>query len=78
MSTIKNEEYIIAFGANLRKIRQSKKLTCADLEELTSIDEKQIARLERGERGPNISTIYALAKGLGIQPYKLFQFEFKD
>ena len=78
MAGVRNKKYIKAFGENLRSIRENKGLTCDDLFELTSIDAKQISRLERGERSPTISTIYVLAKGLGVQPSKLFQFDFKE
>lgn len=78
MSGVRNENYIKAFGNNLRKIRVSKGMTCEDLEAATEIDAKQISRLERGERSPTISTIYVLAQGLSIPPYKLLQFEFNE
>jgi len=78
MSYISNDEYIKAFGAHLRELRLEKGLTCEKLEEITDIDAKQISRLERGERSPTLTTIYFLAKGLGVSPSSLLEFEFSD
>lgn len=78
MTSMRNVKYIKAFGKHLREVRLSQKLTCEKLEEITGIDAKQISRLERGERSPTISTIYALSKGMDIEPDALFRFDFKD
>lgn len=78
MSYLSNDRYIKAFGVHLREIRLEKGFTCEKLEELTSIDAKQISRLERGERSPTLTTIYYLAKGLGVKPHKLLEFDFID
>ncbi len=78
MGYISNDDYIKAFGSHLRKIRNEKGLTCEKLEEITDIDAKQISRLERGERSPNLTTIYYLAKGLGVKPTELLDFDFSD
>jgi transcriptional regulator with XRE-family HTH domain len=78
MSYISNDNYIKAFGKHLRETRIEKGLTCEKLEELTSIDAKQISRLERGERSPTLTTIYYLAKGLDIKPKKLLDFDFSE
>ncbi len=67
MSYISNDKYVKAFGNHLRKIRLEKGLTCEQLEELSEIDAKQISRLERGERSPTLTTMFYLAKGLGIK-----------
>lgn len=78
MTYLSNDEYIKAFGKHLRATRLEKGFTCEKLEELTSIDAKQISRLERGERSPTLTTIFYLSKGLGIKPHKLLEFDFKD
>ena len=78
MGYISNEDYTKAFGSHLRKIRLESGLTCEKLEEITDIDAKQISRLERGERSPNLTTIYFLAKGLGVKPSKLLDFDYLE
>ncbi|HEY4150699.1 MAG TPA: helix-turn-helix transcriptional regulator [Chitinophagaceae bacterium] len=73
---IRNEEYIKAFGNNLKKLRTAKKLSREALAAETGIEPKQIYRIEVGETNPTISTIAAIAIALGVQPKKLFDFEF--
>lgn len=64
MNNVRNESIIIAFGANLRKMRESKKISQEDLAYTADIPINQVGRIERGEINTTISTIYALAKAL--------------
>ena len=73
---IRNEEYIKAFGNNLKKLRTAKSLSREALAAEAGIEAKQIYRIEVGETNPTISTVAALANALGIQPKKMFDFEF--
>lgn len=43
---------------------------------LGKIEAKQVYRVLNGEHGANMGTIVSLAKGLGISPQELFDFEF--
>ena len=78
MGYLRNDQYIKAFGAHLRKMRQDRGLTLEQLEEKTGIDSKQISRLERGERSPTLTTIFYIAKGLGVKPKELLAFDFVE
>lgn len=40
------------------------------------VEYSQIARIERGVSNPTISTVYLLAKALGLKPIELFRFYF--
>jgi len=64
VNNVRNESIIIAFGANLRKMRESKKISQEDLAYTADIPINQVGRIERGEINTTISTIYALAKAL--------------
>jgi len=75
---IYNEQYLKAFGENLRKIREKKDLSQRGLAELAKIDFTQIGRIERGEINTTLSTIYTIAKALEITPAKLLTFDFKE
>jgi transcriptional regulator with XRE-family HTH domain len=70
----RNTKYIKAFGANLKKLRESKKLTQEALAFKSELARSQVIRFEQGERSPTLSTILALAKGLGMEPKKLLDF----
>lgn len=71
----KNEEFIIAFGKNLRKLRKSKNLSMEQLAHLCNIEYSQISRIELGQINTTLNTIKILADGLEIQPKELLNFE---
>lgn len=75
MSTTRNDKYIKAFGKHLKKLREAKQLPQEVLAIKCEIARSQIVRFEKGERSPTLSTIYALAKGLGVDPKKMLDFE---
>ena len=74
---IRNEEYIKAFGNNLKELRTAKKISRETLGAQAGIEAKQVYRIEVGETSPTISTVAAIANALGIHPKKLFDFEFE-
>jgi transcriptional regulator with XRE-family HTH domain len=76
MVKIRNEAYQIAFGENLKRIRNSKKISREKLAAEAGIEPKQVYRIEVGENSPTLATIVAVAAALGVHPKKLFEFEF--
>ncbi|MEM1312562.1 MAG: helix-turn-helix transcriptional regulator [Patescibacteria group bacterium] len=42
----------------IKEIRKAKKLTQKQLAELMGVNQPEIARIERGESAPNLSTLY--------------------
>ncbi len=75
---IRNQDYIDAFGKNLKKIREQKKLSREKLSAYSEVEVMQIYRIETGKTNPTISTLYAIANGLQIHPKKLLDFELED
>jgi DNA-binding XRE family transcriptional regulator len=71
----RNQKYLLAFGANLKKLRQAKKLSREALAAEANIEAKQIYRIETGEHSSTISTVVAIAKALGLHPKKMFEFD---
>lgn len=74
MINIKNQEFISAFGNNLRKLRIEAKLSQEDLANDSNIPLSQIGRIERGEINTTISTVHVLSKALSLSPSELFKF----
>ena len=68
----------LAFGENLRKIRDSKKISLLQLSYNCSIDESKISKIEHGRFNIKLSTVFELAKGLDISPEKLLSFSFEQ
>jgi transcriptional regulator with XRE-family HTH domain len=60
------------FAANVERIRLERKLTQEQLGWAAGVHQTAIARIESGERKPNLGTIFKLARGLGVPPSDLF------
>jgi transcriptional regulator with XRE-family HTH domain len=63
------------FGANLKKIREGKGLSLRVLAAMCDLDDSQISKIENGKWDIQLSTIFELAKGLGIDPKELLDFK---
>lgn len=53
-------------AANLRRIRDEKKLSLDRVAELTGVSKSMLGQVERGESNPTITTIWKIASGLRI------------
>lgn len=71
-----NIDFQKQFGNKLKEIRSKKKLSYRQLDALTSLDHSYISKIEKGGVNVTMETVLELAKGLGIQPKELFDFEF--
>lgn len=72
----RNQQYIDAFGENLKKIRTAKKLSRDTLAAYAGVEVMQIYRIETGKINTTISTLQSLATALDIHPKRLLDFEF--
>lgn len=61
------------FGQKLREIRKDKKLSMEMLANMAELERVQISRIELGKTNPKLSTVYALAKALEVNPAKFFE-----
>ncbi len=67
---------MIAFGANLRRLRKAGKLTMKELAFEADIELSQVHRIEKGLINPTLTTILLLADALKIPASKLFEFKY--
>lgn len=75
MISIKDKNFSVLFGRNLRKVRKSKKFSQENLAYDANIPISQVGRIERGEINTTISTVFALSKALKLShPKELFDF----
>jgi transcriptional regulator with XRE-family HTH domain len=72
----RDEQYLKAFGENLRRLRKEKGLSQAQLEFESEVSKNQLGNIERGEVNTTISTIFMIARALDVHPQKLFDFDF--
>ena len=64
-----------AFGASLKKIRESKGMSQLDLASLSSLEKTSISRIENGRTNVTLTTAIILSSSLGIKLKELFDFE---
>jgi transcriptional regulator with XRE-family HTH domain len=74
---LNNEHLLVeAIGRQVRKLRQAKNLTVADLSRASSVSVAMVSKVENGQTSPSLSTLQRIATGLGTSVTTLFtQFE---
>lgn len=71
-----NNKMNVRFGEHLQSVRQSKGLSLRDMAELCGLDNSNISKIEHGKFDIQLSTITELAKGLGVHPRELLNYDF--
>ena len=66
MNKLRNQETLEQFGAKIKTLRSKKGLTLEQLAFEADIELSQVHRVEKGKINPTLTTLIALAKGLGI------------
>jgi transcriptional regulator with XRE-family HTH domain len=64
----------IAFGERLKQIREIKQLSLRELASRCDLYDSKISKIENGKYNIQLSTIFELAKGLGVEPKELLDF----
>ncbi len=67
----KQQDALHRLGRRLTELREQKDLTLAQLSSLTGLSVMEIAATEAGDLDPPITTLIALARGLGLSPGEL-------
>ena len=65
------------FGANLKKIRESKGLSIREVAAQCDMDFSKISKLENNNGNITLTTLFELADGLDIHPKELLDFTFE-
>ena len=63
------------FGLHIKRLREEKNLSLRELSTKCDLDFSQISKIENGKWDIQLSTIFELAKGLGIKPKELLDFD---
>jgi transcriptional regulator with XRE-family HTH domain len=61
----------VKIGGKLRRLRERRLLTQAQLGERAGVNRDQVSRIERDEVEPRFSTIHKLAEALDVDPHEL-------
>ena len=71
----RHENALHKFGRRLTRLREERQLTIPALAALTGLDPRNITAIEAGEIDPQITTIFVLARALGVEPDELVSSE---
>lgn len=66
MNNLRNQETLNKFGDRLKTLRTKKGFTLEQLAFEADIELSQVHRVEKGKINPTLTTLIALAKGLGV------------
>ena len=69
-----DEFRIKAFGENLQRIREAKKISLRELAHRVDMSHQAIHNIEKGLADPQMTTIVKLSKALEVDPGDLFAF----
>lgn len=73
----RDKKRLQAFRANLKRLRTERNLSQRDLSYLCDVDYSRISKLETDdETNLNLTTLFELAKGLGVHPRELIDYDF--
>ena len=65
------EVILITFGAKLRALRKSQRMTQEGLAAKAGCDVSYVGQIERGKRSPTLLVLYSLAEALEIRPSEI-------
>jgi transcriptional regulator with XRE-family HTH domain len=60
-------------GANVRKLRERRRLTQEQLAELAGIEARYVRLIERGRMNVTLAVLVAVGDALGVEPARLFR-----
>jgi transcriptional regulator with XRE-family HTH domain len=71
----RDKNAIKQFGLRVRELRIKKGLTIEEFANSVDLHVTQVGRIERGETNSTISSIFLIAKKLGVTPADLLNFD---
>jgi transcriptional regulator with XRE-family HTH domain len=70
---VKPDRNLVALGDEIRRHREAKDLSQEALAELAGMSRNYVGFIERAERSPRATTIFKLARALGLHPSDLLR-----
>lgn len=65
------EQFLVAFGRRVRRLRRDRRLSQEQLGQLAGIDRQTINRLENASHALSTASLGGLARALGVPPGEL-------
>lgn len=73
MTRSDEKEFLDRLMRRIAQVRKEKAITQETLASETGLDRVAIANIETGKRRPTVTTVYRIAKGLGVEVEDLFR-----
>ncbi len=74
----RDKKRLAKFRQNLIRLREEKGISQRQLSYLCDVDHAKISKLESSDEcNLNLTTLFELAKGLGVHPKELIDYEFE-
>jgi transcriptional regulator with XRE-family HTH domain len=70
---VKPNRDLHSLGNEIRRAREAKGLSQEELAELAELSRNYVGFIERAERSPRVTTIFKLARALGLHPSDLLR-----
>ena len=74
MNEARDSARLIAFGAHLKSIRERLKLSQDEIAARCDVTKGNLSNIENGKKDFTFTTLLEIAKGLGIHPKELLDF----
>lgn len=68
------EKVLTQFASNLKKLREMQGISIRELAVRSDLEYSQVQRIEKGKVNIALTTVIALAEGLGISPDALLKY----
>jgi transcriptional regulator with XRE-family HTH domain len=62
-----NAQFLIRFGAQIKKLRKSQNISQAELAKLCHFEKASVSRIESGQSNLTIKTLYKISTALNIE-----------
>ena len=72
---MKDDDYLIKLGANIKKVRLEKEMRQIDLSDKIGIEDSALRRIETGRVNSSIQMLRKIAKGLEVDVEELLDFK---
>lgn len=73
MNNLRDDEFLLRVGGRIRELREKRGMSMDDLGAECGIERNTVFRIEKGKVNTTVSTLKAIAEGLGVSVSELLR-----